>query len=209
MIKYLLIILLLVSCTKESYTPIGDIAKIEQESRSLSTITYYEGGHISNHGYITYPMNEWSSTVVFTESCRYETNDPLNQDDWNKLFGVRKSALSNTKNGAYLVWCYVPYSIIASDTIVDKIRIGWYLHDDDGDFIPMPLNQTIYVNLNTPVYLYLKNYYNNFVYNLNGQNIPIMKGLYNIDNFSNGWRLSPNFGGQEVPDHNVIITINN
>jgi len=213
--RYIIVILLFFfSCTKESLVPTYDtketILKEEPSlNRTLSTITYYAGQHITNHGYVTYPMNQWSSTVVFTSSCRYETTDPLNQDDWNKLFGVRKSALNQYKNGAYLVWCYVPYSIIGNDTIIDKIRLGWYLHDDDGDFIPMPLTQTVYANLNTPVYLYLRNYETNFVYNLNGVPVYINKSSYNIDNFSNSWRLSPNFGGDETPDHNVIITINN
>jgi len=210
--KYLLILLLVFSCTKESFVPLEEVYKTEEEynevtGRSYNSIVYQANQHVSNHGYATYPMNEWSKTVIFTESCKYTTDDPLNQDDWNKLFGVRKSALSNSRNGAYLVWCYPNYPI--GHINYDKIRIGWYLHDDDGDFIPMPLSQTVYVNINEPVYLYLKNYNSNFVYSLNWNTYYINKAQYNIDNFSNGWRLSPHFGGQETPDHNVVITINN
>lgn len=211
--KYLILILLFFSCTKDSLVPIEDIKEIvlKEEpafNRSFNNITYYANQHSTNHGYITYPMNSWTKTVVFTSSCRYITDDSLNQDDWNKLFGIRKNATNNYKNGAYLVWCYKPQVITPDGILYDKIRIGWYLHDDDGDFIPMPLTQTIYVNLNTLVYLYLRNFNNNFAFNLNGQSIPIMKAQYNIDNFSNGWRLSPNFGGQETPDNNVLILYN-
>ena len=204
--KYLLIILLFFSCTKDSLVSVENIKEVvlkeePTSNRSFDNITYYANQHVSNHGYVTYPMNEWSKTVVFTESCRYITNDPLNQIDYNKLFGVRKSALYNYRNGAYLVWAYKPE--------IDKIRIGWYLHDDDGNFISMPIAQSIYVNINEPVYLYLRNYNNTFVYNLDGVTVNINKSQYDIDNFSNGWRLSPNFGGQETPDNNVTITYNN
>lgn len=213
--KYLLITLLFFSCTKESYLPMKnrpiDLVLKEEPSqnRSFDNITYYANQHISNHGYITYPMNQWDKTVVFTSSCRYITDDPLNQDDWNKLFGIRKNATNNYKNGAYLVWCYIPQVTTPDGILYDKIRIGWYLHDDDEDFVLMPLSETIYVDLNTPVYLYLRNYNNTFVYNLDGVTVNINKSQYDIDNFSNGWRLSPNFGGQETPDHNVTITYNN
>lgn len=212
--RYIVFILLLfMSCTKQDIEPVFDIKEtvLKEEptpNRAFDNITYYANQHVSNHGYITYPMNQWSKTVVFTPSCRYECIDPLNQDDWNKLFGVRKNAIEQFKNGAYLVWCYVPYSIIQGDTIIDKIRIGWYLHNNAGNFDLMPLTETIYVNIGVPVSLYLRNFQTYFIYNLNGQAIYINKADYNILNFSNGWRLSPNSGGDETQDHNMVIQYN-
>jgi len=211
--KYILLFLPFFSCTKEPFEPVGDIKEIvlkeePSSNRSFDNITYFANQHLTNHGYITYPMNVWTKTVVFTPSCRYECEDLLNQDDWNKLFGVRKFGSDQSKNGAYLVWCYVPYSIIQGDTIEDKIRIGWYLHDRYGNFYPMPLTETIYVDIGVPVYLYLRNYQTYFIYNLNGTVVNINKADYNILNFSNGWRLSPNSGGQETQDHNMVIQYN-
>jgi hypothetical protein len=209
--KYILILLLFISCTKRDIEPIGYELVLKEEptqNRAFDNITYYANQHVTNHGYITYPMNQWSKTVVFTPSCRYECNDPLNQDDWNKLFGVRKNAVEQFKNGAYLVWSYVPYSIIQGDTIIDKIRIGWYLHDQNGNFDPMPLIETIYVDIGVPVYLYLRNFQTYFIYNLNGTVVNINKAQYNILNFSNGWRLSPHSGGDETQDHNMVIQYN-
>lgn len=161
---------------------------------------------MSNHLYITYPMNEWLATVVFTPSCRYITKDASNQDDWNKLFGIRKSPFFNYQNGAYLGWCYPNYPIGHANH--NKIRIGWYLHNENGKFVLMPLSETIYVNINDPVIMGVKNYSTNFVYNLNGKIIDINKSAYSIDNFAKGWRLSPNFGGQETPDYNIVIKYN-
>ena len=88
-------------------------------------------------------MNIWTKTVVFTESCRYECDDPDNQIDYNKIFGIRKFGLDQFKNGAYLVWAYAPV-VNKPDTILyDKIRIGWYLHDSSGGFEGMPIAESI------------------------------------------------------------------
>lgn len=206
MLKYLLILLFfLSSCAKQDIEPIADLNDIvlkeePTSNRAFDNITYYANQHVTNHGYITYPINIWTKTVVFTPSCRYECEDPLNQIDYNKLFGIRKFGLDQFKNGAYLVWAYKPST--------DQIRIGWYLHDADGNFEGMPIAQSIYVEIGEPVYLYLRNYNNCFVYNLNGQTININKSEHNIVNFSNGYRLSPNSGGDETQDHNMVIQYN-
>ena len=199
--KHLILILLFFSCNKE---PLKEL----ENTRSINSIIYYTNQHISNQGYITYPMNQWNAIVTFTSSCRYITSDPLNQIDYNKLFGVRKNGVNNYKNGAYLVWAYVPQVNTSDGVIFDKIRIGWYLHDDDGNFEGMPIAESIYVDLNTPVQLNIYNYNAFFWFNLNGNSYYINKSEHNIDNFSNGWRLSPNFGGQETPDYNITILIN-
>lgn len=170
------------------------------------SVIYYKGLHMTNHLYITYPENEWYATVIFTSSCRYVTKEAGNQDDWNKLFGIRRSPLCNYINGAYLAWCYPNYPIGHAN--YNKIRIGWYLHNGNGKFVLMPLSETIYVDINEPVVMSIKNYSDNFVYNLNDKIIDINKSAYGIDRFSNGWRLSPNFGGQETPDHNIVIKYN-
>jgi hypothetical protein len=202
----LIVFLVLTSCAKHDIKPIDadrkDVVLKEEpaSNRAFNNITYFANQHITNHGYITYPMNQWSKTVVFTESCRYECQDPLNQIDYNKLFGVRKFGLNQFKNGAYLVWAYKPQT--------DQIRIGWYLHDSNGNFEGMPIAESIYVEIGEPVYLYLRNHNSYFVYNLNGQMININKEDHQIDNFSNGYRLSPNSGGDETQDHDMVIMYN-
>lgn len=196
--KYLLLILLFLSCSLHD----NNI----KPNDGLSNITYYANTHTTNHGYVTYPMNSWSKTIVFNNSAKYVTSDPLNQDDWNKLFGVRKNAISNYRNGAYLVWCWPNKPI--GDVNYNKIRLGWYLHNDNGDFVSMPLSQSIYVNLYTPVYLSVQNFNDRFVFIIAGQYFTIYKSQYNVDNFTNGWRLSPHFGGQETTDHNILINYN-
>ena len=212
--KYLLILLFFFSCTKESFEPVGDIKEIvlkeePSSNRVFDNITYFANQHITNHGYITYPMNIWSKTVVFTESCRYECDDPLNQIDYNKLFGVRKFGLDQFENGAYLVWAYAPV-VNKPDTILyDKIRIGWYLHDSSGGFEGMPIAESVYVDIGVPVYLYLRNFKDWFIFNLNGQIVNIYKSDHDILNFSNGYRLSPHSGGQETQDHNMIVSFTN
>lgn len=169
-------------------------------------IHYYPNTFLTNHSGILCPRNNWSGTVIFTDSCRYTTVDPLNQDDYVKLFGIRKSPFFNYQNGAYLGWCYPNYPIGHANH--NKIRIGWYLHNENGKFVLMPLSETIYVNINDPVIMGVKNYSTNFVYNLNGKIIDINKSAYSIDNFAKGWRLSPNFGGDETQDHNMVIQYN-
>jgi hypothetical protein len=154
-------------------------------------------------------MNEWSGTVVFTPSCRYICDDLLNQIDFNKLFGIRKSPLPTNlhRNGAYLAWSYPNKP--PGDINYDKIRVGWYLHDDNSNVESMPIADCVYVNIDEPVHLSIGNYYNEFVFNLNGQTIYINKSEHNIQNFSNGWRLNPWSGGQETQDHNMYIPFYN
>lgn len=158
-------------------------------------IHYYPNTFLTNYSGLLLPRNNWSGTVLFTDSCRYTTVDPDNQDDYIKLFGIRKSPLpTNTnKNGAYLVWCYVPS--------VDKIRIGWYLHDRDRNFISMPMDIAPKVDLNTPVILDIANYKENFVFQLGNMNVNIEKGKYNIDSFKQGFSLQPWGGGTETISH--------
>jgi hypothetical protein len=162
-------------------------------------IHYYPNTFLTNHSGILCPRNNWTGMVIFTDSCRYTTINPDNQDDYVKLFGIRKSPLpTNTnKNGAYLTWCYVPN--------VDKIRIAWYLHDRDRNFIIMPKAIAPLVELNTPVHLDIANYENNFVFQLGEMNINIEKEDYNIDKFKQGWSLQPWGGGTETISHSRKI----
>lgn len=204
--KHLLLFLLLCSCTKDSLTPVGDVW---DNTRSQNNLVYYANTHLTNMNFPTTPMNVWSGTVIFKSSCEYYCQDTLNQDDYNKLFGIRKSPLYLHRNGAYIGWCYVPEVELPDGTLYNKIRLAWYLHDDDGSFVLMPLSETVYVDLNTPVYLYIRNHNNNFTFVLNDEVFYINKWAYNIDNFSNGWRLNPWSGGSETQDHNMIISINN
>ena len=164
-------------------------------------IHYYPNTFLTNHSGILCPRNNWSGTVIFTDSCRYTTLDPDNQDDYVKLFGIRKSPLpTNTnKNGAYLTWCYVPS--------VDKIRIAWYLHDRNRNFVLMPKAIAPLVEIQSPVILDIANYENNFVFQLGEMNVNINKEEKNIDNFKQGWSLQPWGGGTETIGHSRKVEL--
>lgn len=164
-------------------------------------LRYYANSFLTNYSGILVPRNNWTGTVIFTDSCRYETIDPENQIDYIKLFGIRKSPLPNNlkKNGAYLTWAYVSQ--------VDKIRIAWYLHTDDKQVISMPIAVAPLVDLKVPVVLDIANYENSFVFNLNGSIVNIDKNKYNIDSFKNGWSLQPWGGGSEPVSHERRIEL--
>ena len=68
--------------------------------------------------------------VSFTRMMRYDLKDPVDQRDWNKLFGigftdfwrlmfVRFLRDEHHKNSARFVWRYVD----------EEFHIGWYVYD--------------------------------------------------------------------------------
>lgn len=158
-------------------------------------LIYYPNSFLTNFSFRLCLRNNWSGTVVFEDSCRYMTVAPNNQGDYIKLFGIRKSPWpTNTKkNGAYLVWAYVPE--------VDKIRMSWYLHDRNGGFRFMPVSDAPLFDLNTPIKLDLTNHLESFDYQIGGVKFDVKKANYNIDSFKQGWSLQPWGGGTETIGH--------
>lgn len=165
-------------------------------------LIYYPNTFLTNFSFRLCLRNSWSATVVFESSCRYTTVDNRNQDDFVKLFGIRKSPWpTNTRvNGAYLAWCYVPEG--------DKIRAAWYLHDRNGSFKFMTKTDAPLFDIGKPVSLSLINHDESFDFQLGDVKAEIEKAKYGIDNFKQGWSLQPWGGGTETIGHTRRVQLN-
>ena len=189
--KYIILILCLFSC-KDSY-------EIKEE---MANLIYNANSFFTNQSGLLVPRNNWTGEVKFTESCRYITDDPDNQGDWIKLWGIRKNIYpwDLYKNGIYLVWSYKPST--------DKIRMYYYLHDKDGNHSLGIPPDVVTVNIGSWINIDVANYKENFVVHIGESSWNIDKTSNNILDFKQGYSLQPWGGGSETIPHQRVVEFN-
>lgn len=152
-----------------------------------------QGQHYNNLRNIgLFPHDSLAFEVVFDSTAIYQTQNPANQADWNKLMGFSDCGTHHHTNSARVVWRYLPAS--------GGFQLGEYYYSNGsrsfsalGNF---QLNDTI------PVKLYIsKGYYQVEVGQKTGQE-------QRACNTSIGrYMLFPYFGGDETAPHDINIYI--
>lgn len=176
LINIFLFIFLLTSCLKKD----GDgfnVFKIKKgHHRSITRIEYTKTSTLT-------------FTFILTESCKYESIDPINQYDVNKLYGMSDGGV-HTDNSARVGWRYLN----------NKLEIMAYTHYN-GNFQFEKICEVEPNNVNSCQISFLDDMYqfnvnNNIVYLPRYKNTSKRKYL-----------LYPYFGGDEVAPHDIEIKI--
>ncbi|WP_290798183.1 hypothetical protein [Flavihumibacter sp. UBA7668] len=147
-IKNILLILLLAvgwtACSKtgEKPEPVQETVPVEDSTVSgFKTYTIQAGQHYATEN----PIQELNGTelafaVRFDSSCRYETKNPENQDDINKLMGFSDNGFQHHENSARVGWrwknrkielfayCYAggqrSFSLLGKTSIGDTLQLA-------------------------------------------------------------------------------------
>lgn len=186
LIAGLLALSLLNSCSKEN---------INQDDLSDGYVEYIiaAGDHSCNKSSIK-KLNIATQyfTVLFDSSAIYNTIDPENQLDINKLYGFTEGTDPHY-NSARIGWSFNN----------SKLRLYAYAYNDK-----LRMSEEITaVNIGEPIKcsIELENGYYEFAVNQQKIKLPRMLSTKRAE----GYQLYPYFGGDEVAPHQVTIRIKN
>lgn len=175
--KFFLAILALMSCTK-----------IDESGFKKYVIK--KGNHISGYRWNTTYDNKFNIEVIFDESAKYTTSDPLNQFDVNKLWGVSDCGNNHSDNSIRFGWRWLN----------DSLEILWYRRID-GKFEFEPITT---VNLNETNRMHLSINKASYEMRVNG----VIKSVSRpCSRDYKRYKLFPYFGGDEKAPHNITIRI--
>jgi len=194
---------LFVSCQKENALP-GEPATIKPLSSisksttpalpSFTTYTIPEGAHYCDKStFQQITVSELKFTVKFDSSAIYESTDPVDQYDINKLYGFSEYLPDNHINSARIGWNWrdgqlwlYPYTYVNGVTPID----------------PAPLAT---VPLNTEIECSIKLAPNQYVFTVNDNSVSVPRA--GIDTVITASQLYPYFGGNEVAPHEIHLYI--
>jgi hypothetical protein len=175
--KVFLVILSLISCNK-----------IDENGFRKYVIKKCK--HRSVWRYKTSKSNSFNIEVIFDESAKYKTKDPLNQYDVNKLWGISDCGKSHSENSIRFGWRWLN----------DNLEILWYRRVD-GVF---DFEKITNVNINEINQMHLSISKNSYELRVNG----VIKTLDRPCNGDfNRYLLYPYFGGDEKAPHRIEIKI--
>lgn len=83
--------------------------------------------------------NNLCKTFIFTEESKYETKNPKDQADWNKLTGLASHLFNSQKSSHMWAWRYYK----------GNFEIAPYSHNANGDKILPPPEQITIIPINT------------------------------------------------------------
>ena len=177
--KYILILLSLLSCKK-----------IDDTGFRIYTIKC--GNHKSRSALKTTKTNNLQFQVIFDSTAIYETSDPINQWDVNKLYGTSDCGDLHQESSIRIGWRWLN----------DELELLWFRHDGDFEFEKIKnveLNQVIYCDIS----------FDDLEYN-----IIVDDTLVTIDrpcsrSSNRKYYLWPYFGGDETAPHDIQIRIKN
>jgi hypothetical protein len=175
--KIFLAILTLVSCTKI-------------DENGFKKYVIREGNHTSGYRWKTSYENKFNIEVIFNETAKYTTSDPLNQFDVNKLWGVSDCGNHHSDNSIRFGWRWLN----------DSLEILWYRRVA-GEFEFEPITT---VNLNETNRMHLSINKNSYEMRVNGVIKTVSRPC--SEDYKR-YKLFPYFGGDEKAPHNITIRI--
>ncbi|MGZ8510531.1 MAG: hypothetical protein ACXWWA_09155 [Chitinophagaceae bacterium] len=195
------------SCTKESIQKQGTVeashksvtttAKSPEIYQALAVVPAYvtylirKGQHYSDKRPLkTVSTVEMKFYAKFDQSGIYQTVNPANQYDINKLWGFSEG-FNNQYNSARVGWGY-------SD---GAIRLYGYVYSKG-------IRHSKEITSVTPgqeIYCSIKVSGSNYIFSANGTSVTLPRGT--TASKASGFQQYPYFGGDEVAPHNVSIFI--
>ncbi len=179
MIKWLLIpLLLLIGCTKHK--------------NGFNIYTIQEGEHSSGFRVHSLRSDNLSFKCRFNSTAIYQTQDPINQLDINKLYGFSDCNDQHQENSARFGWRWLNNSIeIHAYVYNNGVRSTQYMKS---------------VNIDETHQYSIKIDGDSYIFTIDGEIVVMNRtnncttGLY--------YKLFPYFGGDEVAPHDISIWIN-
>ena len=163
--------------------------KVDENGFRIYTIK--ENNHRSGYRYCTTKDSIFKLEVIFDESAIYETVDPLNQYDVNKLWGLSDCGTGHMKNSIRFGWRWLN----------DSLEIHWFQHEN-GDFY---FDKIKTVDINQIINLELELRESDYLLSVDGVTKTISRNCGN--NNDKKYKLYPYFGGDETAPHNIKICI--
>ena len=174
---WLLILLSIFSCKKI-------------DNRGYKTYIIREGSHRSTFGF----KRTWSDVVkfscIFDNSAMYQTEDPVNQADINKLYGLSDCGGNHMDASIRLGWRWYD----------SELEIHWFRHVG-GQF---SFGKISNVELNVPFDCEIIFEEENYIITVNGKTVEVSRGCGLA---YNKYYLYPYFGGDEKAPHDIKIKI--
>ena len=175
-IKYLLPLLLITTCVKK-------------DSEGFWIFKIKEGKHRSVNKVKTINRDNIHFELLLTNSCKYETRNPMNQWDVNKIFGFSDGD-GHQRNSARIGWRFVN----------NEIQLMAYTHYN-GDFY---FKKICVVNPDTYYDCRINCLHDRYEFIVDSDTVYMDR--YWI--YSNRrYLLWPYFGGDEVAPHDVTIRV--
>jgi hypothetical protein len=179
--KKLLILLFLVSCTKE----IDDLG--------FRVYTIPAGEH-SSGSFINHPNNsKISFQFILDESAYYETEIPENQDDVNKIYGMSDFGVRHQKYSIRLGWKYMN----------NELQLCWLRHEQG-------IHSSAKIRIIEPDVIYnatidIKTFY--YVIVIDNDTTLVRRRPEGNWGLIRRYYLYPYFGGNEYAPHDITIKI--
>lgn len=175
--KWLFCFLALIGCRKMD--PLG-----------YQIFTIKKGKHRSGYRYHSDYSNYIKFKVIFDESAIYQTKDPSNQADVNKLYGVSDCGRGHMEYSIRFGWRYYQ----------DKLQILWFKHEA-GEF-SFEVIKDIEINQSYTCILEINE--NEYIMRVNDISTVIPRIC---PNDYRRYYLYPYFGGDETAPHKIIIRL--
>jgi len=150
-----------------------------------------KGNHYSTRGVSFLEHDHLSFSAIFNESAVYQSVDPINQQDINKLYGFSECNDLHQDNSARFGWRYLGGVIeIHAYVYNDGVRISEYMGDVG---IGSTHNYSIAI---------VNDHYD---FTLDGHTISVPRTASCNTGFY--YKLYPYFGGDESAPHDITIKI--
>ena len=186
-------ILLLTSCEKN--VAIVQEKVVDVIPTNPSSYTEYiikQGQHFSDKSnYVPINTNELKFVVKFDSSAIYQSKDPNNQADINKLYGFADNDSLHHSFSARFGWNWVN----------NALWLHAYVYNNG-----IILKQTLTtIPLNKEANCSIKVNSNNYVFTVNGNTVTVPRASKTPT--GKGYKLYPYFGGDEFAPHDIKVMI--
>jgi hypothetical protein len=136
-------------------------------------------------------LNKLSFTVLFDSSCIYNTQNEWNAEDVNKLYGFSDCNTPHHENSARFGWRWNGKEVdIYSYCYVKSVRHIRFL-------APVHIGKEIEMSISLKGATY--------IFEVNGKTESVQRNC--STEYTDGYRLYPYFGGDEVAPHDIRILI--
>ena len=186
------LLLLCTACQKQSLTENLSTPNAEMTAAGFVRYLIPKGGHYANgNDYKTVDLTEQRFTVRFDSSCIYQTIDPSNQWDINKLYGFADNNALHQEFSARFGWRWSE----------GALRLFAYTYNngqrDSRELAVVPIGQDVHcaIKVSGKDYLFTVG------------EIQVAMPRLSTTPTAKGYRLYPYFGGDEVAPHDVQIWI--
>lgn len=185
--------LLLVSCQKEieDIQPAPRTATLIQNTGFISYKIKKGEQFCDKTGLKAVETSEMKFVVKFDSSAVYQTVDPANQYDINKLFGFSDNNSAHHLFSARIGWRW-------SD---NALRLFGYIYNNGVQENKEIAAVTIGQELNCSI----KAGSSTYVFNVNGNTVTMPR--LSTTPLAKGYQLYPYFGGDELAPHDITIQI--